>query len=281
MGNSLDALLLKDKSTLISSNVSWKIFRINSSGEKETYLEDPELVGIRDMMLSKDNKIYFVQDALYERINDSTIITTRPKRAMSIDSLKNINFEFELPDKKSSYSLLSVRAENPLYAGNRSQLGGQLKIVENSQKGKKQTGIDFFVSDFLENRIYDVRKDSSMYSVDIFKENLVAPPVAIKTDNQGNLYVLTSPLLNPDTTIVSQEPMILSIDSTRVATPIYSFSSENFDFSGPEYFEEGLSGRFSRLFSCSMNLFETDIDVAFFITLSHNGKLLKLEATKP
>lgn len=190
MGLTLDDIILKDGSVLLSSNSSDKIFRINQSN-LEVYLQDKRLERITDMLLGTDGKVYAVQVPSIN-YDDSSIIES-PKRVISIDNEK-INVEFELPSDVNTHRYRFT--EEDIYSSGwwrNAPYLEKLKIVENSELGKKNFGAEFYISDLLEDVIYKV---DAQKNVSVLAKGLRYPS-SLAVDLSGNIFYTTSPIWLP------------------------------------------------------------------------------------
>ncbi len=180
----LDNCIINNDSILTSSNSSDKIFISNSAGEISIFLEDSDLMGITSLIYGKNNKIYAVQAPVLDQNNPNNVI--RPKRLISIKN-STINTEFELPTTINP-EFLNYTENLDLWLG--LPCLEQLKIIENSEEGKRRFGIEFYIADLLGNVIYKVDNN---YQIDVLASNLKYP-TSIAVDSQGNLFYTTSPV---------------------------------------------------------------------------------------
>ncbi len=184
-GITLDNLVLEDGTILSSSNSSDKIFKRNLSGGIELLLQDSRLERITDMALASDGIIYAVQAPLVDDDNVSLVLF--PKRVISIDGT-NIRTEFELPSDIASHSW-GDKVNYPFW-WREAPLLEKLKIIENSENGKKQFGAEFYVSDLFEGKIYKV---DALKNVEVLAQGLQFPS-SLAVDSIGNIFYTTSPL---------------------------------------------------------------------------------------
>ncbi|VVB83740.1 Uncharacterised protein [uncultured archaeon] len=219
----LDSLLLDDGSVLVSSNISKKLFRVysnNENFEEEVYLEDDELVGITDMIMGRDGKVYCTQQQLNAVGND----IARHKRVISIDYNKNISEEFLLPDGISS-GYMNFIQENSKYSQATLNIGSKIDIIENTETGKQLTNAKFYVSDQLTGAIYSV---SDANEISILRENLQSPS-SLAIDKEGRVIITTGPILDSSNIVIPSK--VIAIKPQGLDEEIYSFSED----SGKDY----------------------------------------------
>lgn len=283
-GLSLETAVLDSSSVLVASSASKKLFKIATDvGMKEIYKEDEELIASRDIIKDNDGKIYIVQAPLYS-IDEGVYSIERPKRVISLDSFREISVEFELPDVGSIHFLWGVSSSNTLYGGSFYQMGEQLQIVENSTAGKARNDVDFYVSDLLDNRIYSASKDTvgGGWSVGVFAENFQSPPLDMVTAQNGNLYVITTALLDSNKN-VAVYPSIIQITPEGAQTTVYTLSSSKLS----NIFENiAISGQsigdyiFPRVYNISAAVFEDSTMWRVYLTDSHTGEVKIITADK-
>ena len=271
-GLSIDAVVLEDNSVLVSSNVSKKIFEIDESGIDHVYLEDDELIGITNMILGSDGKIYCAQLPLIDPPNN----IIRPKRVISVDSQKNINIEFELPIGTFGGTCASG-LDNTKYAGNCLPMDTHLKIIENTNIGEDKPS-KFYVTDLLTQVVYGI---SQKGDVSILAN--LRYPSSVAIDNYGKLFVTTSPLLSLERE-VSHYPELFEINpETEETTLLHSFTKDSNSYrSGiaEEVIIEGQKYLFPTNFTMYSALFENEAKFVFIYTNSLTGTFNKLDATK-
>lgn len=234
-----------EDSLLLTSNSGFnkrilRIFRGNNGMQREVYFEHDDLVLANDMCLGSDGKLYLTQAPIYEgdylcplplqgesqeenNPNEGRLL--RPARVISIDADKNLNVEFELPSHLSPGSAgIYSTANNQLYCGNqRYWFGERIKIIEEEE--------NFFVSDRLEQKVYRLSKKDR--SVSLFQEFPEHPPMTLLKDNQGNLYIISSPLVRQDLTVI-RNPKLIKINGSDMQE-IHEIDLGDFSFQGFVY----------------------------------------------
>jgi hypothetical protein len=298
-GLTLESVVLNDNSMVISSNLSKKLFRVynlDSKSQKETYKDDDELIFTTGMILGSDDKIYLVQPPLYKRdISDpSLFVTERAKRVLSIDIndlKKTLNLETELPDIFYLGNSMGVPNNRGKYSGLPCEIGEQLKIIENSAEGKARNGIDFYVSDLMEMKIYQLAKLKDGYDISVFNEDLSYPPTSMFVDKAGNLFITSSPVFQrkvmSDGKNDRLENELLEYPKVVRITPdseevVYTLPL-NFDFSNETLFGKETSQKgslFSGVFSMSSLLSEEDTNWDLLTVNSYDGTVESLHAVK-
>lgn len=270
---SLDELVLGDNSVLTSSNSSDKIFRTNSSGETEVYLQNPELERITDMIQGSDGKVYAVKAPLIDENSSSLVLS--PKKVISIEN-NLINTEFELPSDVNSHSwdfnywINNWWKDAPLWE--------KLKIIENSENGKKQFGAEFYVSDLLEGKIYKVGSDKK---VEILAQELRFPS-SLAVDSTGNIFYTTSPMFRGYN--LAYPTQMFSLNPETGESKLVHTFDENIE----DYLNTGsaIEMRYDksvyvlpRGFNVSNVLYESQDKLEFLVTNSNQGdlKLVSLE----
>jgi len=274
----LDNCIISNDSILTSSNSSDKIFLTNSIGSTSVLLEDPDLTGITDLIYGKSKKIYAAQTPVLDQNNPNNVI--RPKRLISIKN-SSINTEFELPTTIGSAFLQ--------YPENLSQWLGtpcleQLKIVENSEEGKKRFGTEFYIADLLGNVIYKVDKSNN---VDVLASDLKYP-TSIAVDSMGNLFYTSSPVFKIyGYSVVTNRESLYALNPEDGATKmICAFGTSVFE----EYWWHAGFG-ISVLYAgqrCELPLdlnitnvlYETENRLYFLITNTRLGKLYVIKLDK-
>lgn len=288
-GLNLDTLVIGD-SVLLSSNVSRRIIQMDPFGNFSTYLEDDRLIGISNMILGSDGKIYAVRLPLVsgssvERSKD--IISIDINNGKVIGDVCNVTSDFYGINRRD---LSVIDPSNVLYAGLSMIFDEQLKIAENSPTGKSNNGNAFYVSDMLGKRVYVV--DSSNVA-GVLKDGLRFP-VAIVVDSSGNVYPQVSPLLGvndnsfvditqEDANGVVSAPDLMLIDPAAPLTdsrayryPVDSYRSgyySNVSFKGVNYALPGA-------FTTDAAIFENATDLAIQSTDSLTGEVKLVTATK-
>ena len=185
-GTTLDGLVLSDGTILASSNSSDKLFKRNPSGEIEIFLQNKDLERITDMVQGSDGKIYAVQAPLVDYDDASKVLF--PKRVVSVNK-DVINTEFELPSDIISHSWEGPFPQHYPYWWRDAPLLEKLKIVENSENGKKQFGAEFYISDLFEGKIYKVDASNK---IEILAKDLQFPS-SLAVDSIGNIFYTTTP----------------------------------------------------------------------------------------
>jgi len=183
-GLTLDGLILKDGTILTSSNSSDKLFETDELGKVEIFMQDEKLERITDIIQGKDEKIYAVTA---QKIDDEdSLLVLSPKRVISISpETKLISTELELP---SSFDLNNFYNEYP-GLWKEAPFIEKLKIIENSDVGKKRFGTKFYISDMLKRCIY---KADEANNLEILVKDLHYPHL-IGVDSVGNIIYATSP----------------------------------------------------------------------------------------
>lgn len=289
----LESIILGDNSILVSSSSSKKIFKIYEDDgifKQETYKEDDELAFTSGMILGTDGKVYLAQIPLYKKdsSNPDGFSISRPKRIISLDSLKNIKIETNIPDIFSLNYSWDIPSNNSKYSGDKYNVGEQIKIIENSPAGKVLNGIDFYVSDLMERKIYQLSKNGEGYNVSVFRSNLNSIPTSMFVDEIGNLFITSAPIFKKsmsssgDSTIneLIDYPKVIKI--TGGEEIIYTLPL-NFDFSEEPILEQEISGTnklFSGTYSMSSLLSEDESSWDLYILDSYDGTLGLLSAIK-
>ncbi|RLG16085.1 hypothetical protein DRN69_01695 [Candidatus Pacearchaeota archaeon] len=294
LGLFLRTLPLGNDYFLISSNFSNKLFGIvkdiDGIYNSEIFKQEDELIGINDMILGSDGKIYVTQSPILEYTTYPEIRLIRKKRVISIDDKNNINEEFSLPDGVVSKFFTKIPDSNLLYGGYFNPGDEQLRIEENSSDGKTKTNIEFFVSDFLSGIIYSVSKNSEgIYQTSVLKE--VPYPLAVEVEQNGNLFVVTGPIFRDSDSEPGIQSLsflknseIIKIDPSDVTntTSIYTIPEELEDFPGAfqpisnssyeDYFPTG--------YSVSIGIAEDTDTLTFLLSNTHSGKVNAVQFKK-
>ena len=231
-------------------------------------MENNELRGITDMLKAGDGKIYAVQVPFISD-RDSSIIS--PKKIISIDDLKNIKIECELP------------SENSMQRGPGARWYEQLKIIENSEAGKEKFGTQFYVLDMLEDCIYKVDMNKN---VEVLARGL-RYPTSIAVDSIGDLFYTNSPLwyelggseieypsefrmLNPET---GESTLLHKFDERDIGEYTSSGAFYYVMYNGEEYV-------LPTGYNVTSILKETAGKLEFLFTNSHQGTLKSITANK-
>ena len=265
-GLTLDALVLSDGTMLSSSNSSDKIFKRNSFGEIEIFLQNKDLERITDMVEGSDGKIYAVQAPLFD--DNSNLIY--PKRVISIEN-GIIKTEFELPSAINPNFSMNLEDIVPYWWKDGSLLY-KLKIIENSVEGKKRFGTEFYVSDQLENVIYkvDSEKRVSVLAKDI------SFPSSLAVDSIGNVFYTTTPLFRGITFSHKVSLDVLNPETSE-HTSLHKFDESIKDYSvygGKAYFTyTSLQYSTSVGHNVTNVLYESKDKLEFLITNSLQGTL--------
>ena len=286
-GLTLDNLILKDGSTLLSSNSADRLFEISSSG-LETYLRDNRLERITDMIQGTNGKIYVVQAPLIKIKNNDTIIEI-PKRVISIDN-GNITKEFELPTNINTHFILFsslpswVNSVLKFNWWKNSPYYEKLKIIENSELGKQNfKAAEFYISDLLEDVIYKV---DAQKNVSILAKGLKFPS-SIAVDLEGNIFYTTSPMWVPGEKSIQYptELRMLNPETGQSSSLIHKFNEKNtseyvstkstihIKYQGEEYV-------MPLGFNVTSILYESKDKMDFLFTNSHQGTLKWVSANK-
>ena len=267
----INLVQLDDGSIIVSSNMSItsdsednkssKLFRIFDNGtelEKEVWMNDNGLYGITHIIKGSDGKIYATQVHL-----------TRPNRVISINpNTKNINPEFEIPGEQNSvFSKMGIPTD------------AQLKIAENSLEGKVANGVDFYVSDLMNDKIYKVSSGEVTILASIRK------PTSMVVDYSGNLFVTTAPYLNTDASSFGMKTELLEINPINGTSELLydAFNEDISDYNtagGIIVNFDGQSYLFTTGFEISALLHENPTTWTMLFTNSHSGKLNILTTIK-
>jgi len=268
-GITLETLVLEDGSVLFSSSTYGGMLKINRFlKDISVYMENNELRGITDMLKAGDGKIYAVQVPFISD-RDSSIIS--PKKIISIDDLKNIKIECELP------------SENSMQRGPGARWYEQLKIIENSEAGKEKFGTQFYVLDMLEDCIYKVDMNKN---VEVLARGL-RYPTSIAVDSIGDLFYTNSPLwyelggseieypsefrmLNPET---GESTLLHKFDERDIGEYTSSGAFYYVMYNGEEYV-------LPTGYNVTSILKETAGKLEFLFTNSHQGTLKSITANK-
>jgi hypothetical protein len=261
----LDCILLPDETIISSSNSSDKLFITNSSGNTEVYMQDEELCRITDMIYGTDNKIYAVKAPLVDVLASPKII--EPKKVISIkDGI--IKTEFELPSTETYIP----------YIDNNTALYDRLKIIENSEEGKKKYGTLFYISDLLENVIYKV---DTQKVVTVLTDQLTYPS-SLAVDLIGTIYYSSSPLVGPtgDYRQLAYKTSIFALNpETGESKYIHTFDELTHDYETGEYFNIKLPTDIRKIyylpvdFNVTNFLYESETKLEFIFSNSHQGTL--------
>lgn len=261
----LDCVLLPEGTIISSSNSSDKLFITNSSGNTDVYMQDEELCRITDMIYGTDNKIYAVKAPLIDVLASPKII--EPKKVISIkDGI--IETEFELPSTETHIQ----------YVDNNTVLYDRLKIIENSEAGKKKFGTLFYISDLLENVIYKI---DTLKVVSVLTNNLTYPS-SLAVDSIGTIYYSSSPLLGytGDISQLASKTSIFALNpETGESKYIHTFNELTYDYSTGEYFNVKLPGDIRKTYSLPVDfnvtnfLYESRTKLEFIFSNSHQGTL--------
>jgi len=280
IGLTLDNLVLGDGSVLVSSNSSDKIFKINLSGGIEVYLQNKELERITDIILGTNGKVYAAAVCKINS-NDSSKVEVS-KRVISIDN-GIINIEFVLPSDVNTHSWATG---SDYYIKNwwrNAPYFEKLKVIENSEIGKKNFGAEFYVSDLLEDVIYKV---DSKKNISVLAEGL-RHPSSLVVDAEGNIFYTNSPLWFERGLTDIEYPTELRVlnPETGQSTTIHRFDEKNID----EYTSSG-TGMYVKYnketyvlpigFNVTGILNESDNALTFLFTNSHQGTLKQLLVIK-
>lgn len=278
LGLTLDNLVLKDGSHLLSSNSSNKVFKVNLPN-LEVHVQGEEVNRITDMILGTDGKIYA---AAVSKINyqDSSLIES-PKRVVSIDGNKSINVEFELPSNIHNHPWWIGEPNYPGPWWINSIYSERLKLVENSETGKQKFGAKFYVADLLEDAIYKVDNNNN---ASVLAKG-VRFPNSINVDEAGNVYYTASHLsLN---SIEYPTELFALNPETGESRSLYKFNEEDLDIS--EYFNRDLRlwvkykgelGMVPLGFNVTSLLSESEKSLDFVFTDSHDGSLISVTVEK-
>lgn len=277
-GLTLDNLVLKDGTHLLSSNSSDKIFKVISPN-LEIYSQDSRLDGITDMILGTDGKTYVVA-ASKMNYYDSLLVEL-PKRVISIDDNKNINVEFELPSDVHTHPWWMGEPSYPERWWTNSIWNERLKIAENSETGKQKFGSKFYVADLLEGKIYQSDNNNN---VGVLAEGLRFPN-SIAVDESGNIYY-TASHFSLNNTEYPTELFILNPE-TGESRSLYKFNEDNIDLA--EYQNSDLRiwakyngglGMIPYGFNITNILSESETSLNFVFTNSHDGSLTSVNVKK-
>lgn len=273
----LDDCVINNDSVLTSSNSSDKIFITDADGETSVFMEDEELTGITDLVYSRNGKVYAAQAPVLDQTNPQTVI--RPKRLISIKN-GTVSVELELPT--------SISPEFLKYPENLEQWLGtpcleQVKIIENSEEGKRRFGTEFYIADLLGNRIYKVDNSNNIETL----AGDLKYPTSVAVDSMGNLFYTSSPVfwLYGYITIENRETLYAINPETGATRMICEFGTSVFD----EYCWHagfGISVQYGGQ-RCELPLdlnitnvlYETDSSLYFLITNTRLGNicLIRLE----
>ena len=272
---STNTAVSEDGSILFSfSNVRYKkIYRIfpNQDGtyDREVFMENDELVGIMDIMLGNNRKLYATQMTIWG-FGEPAI--RRKKRVISIDpTTKEMTVEFEMPTTKESTGLYSI-INNIKYEDCKVQYREQVHIVENTLEGRLKNEIGFYVADLLEGVIYKVSRNK----VSVFKELHDSPPLSLEIDTRGNLYVITAPILNQDKTLY-RPSSLLKIRPDGQLSKELEFNQRDLDLRNDLTFDSPIilddqTYKIPSVYTISTNLHETPTDWGLYYTDSHRGQ---------
>lgn len=272
VGLVLETAVLPDSSVLFTTNITDKIYRITSGGNKEVYLENDALMGTTGMIMGDDGKVYCAQVPFYYIFQD---VVVRKKRVISIDSGMNIKVEFELPDRdyRSGWGhLINGRTDTGAIS---MVMGNLIKVTENTAEGKRiNDPSKFYASDMLSHVIYKV---SDAGVVNVLKEGIWCPS-SMQVGKLGKVFVTTGTLLDAQHNVIpGYLPKLVAVNpKTDKAYDIYVFKEENSYQTG---FSEVVSGgEIPMGFSISSILFEGDTRMEFYFTNTFNGKFKKMLA---
>lgn len=269
-GLTIDNLVLDDGTVLSSSNSSDKIFKKSSGGGIEVYMQDSQLERITDIIQKRDRRIFAAQAP---KIDKNTHAVISPKKVISINN-KVIKNEFELPYDANSAKLVDFNSypsfweEAPYFE--------KIRIVENSEAGKKNFGTEFYVSDLLGDAIYKI---DSKNNVSVLAKNLRYPS-SVAVDSAGTVFYTSSPLTLDFAGLIDYPAALYALNPQTGESKLIS------EFGGNElkdYFfsERSLVVRYPNVGVCRLpvafdvtNIFyETPKKDYFMLSNSHNGAI--------
>ncbi len=278
LGLSLDTAILGD-GTIVFSSVSSDILLDLTGGVKQIYLQEDELLGTNNMIYGSDDKLYLAQ--LPIRDIQGKII--RPKRVVSLDSGRNLNVEFELPEGINSFHRAGVPESNSIYFGNYLEIGSQIRVIENLDLSLDSS--KFYVIDQYSKAIYKV-SDNNLVELLINTESY---PSGIVSQINGNILYVTPPILyHPSVPYTNQQlafsPQLIVLNpKDGKETILYTFgdgkdvhyqSSGNnkiVNISGQDYF-------LPRNFLVSLGAVQVDNNLNIYYTDNMSGELGEISA---
>lgn len=272
LGLYLDTAVLNEGGILFSSNVSKRIYTVGEQG-KSIYLEDEELLGIEQMLLGSDGKLYCSQAELFNKQGEMI----REKRVISIDSNKNIKTEFTLPN--GSFQEGPAKPVYDKFGGiidwvNSIKMGSALFFVENANPSLDSS--KFYMIDQWQRVIYKISEDNQ---VNILKNNLRYPS-SLAISNSGLLFTTMAPLITSHGPSLPTE--LFSINpSTGETNSIYNFEDiYNLEGEGRyapipsiEISFQGIDYGFPKGFKMSSKIEENDSEINLRLTNSCLGEL--------
>jgi hypothetical protein len=279
IGLSLVSLIMKSGEIIATSNYTDKIFKINNSGTIEVYLQDSELKRITDLLQTRDGTLYAVQTPLMNNTNSAIV---SPKRVISIKN-KTIKTEFELPTDLRYSEIINQGGTGWWDYNYTGPVLERLKIIENSDAGKKRFGTKFYISDLLKRTIYKVDNKNNISSL----ATGLTYPTSIAVDSLGDVFYTTSILDNYSTSInIIEVPAAIYVinPETGISTKLYEFGKDV----RQEYMAAQYGGYYIEVklgstptdryiipigFNVSNILFETATKIGLLITNSHQGTL--------
>ena len=268
-GITLDGLIVDDGTILCSSNSSDKVFEINSTGTTEIFLQDKELERITDMIQGSDGKIYAVQAPLFNE-NDNSIIIY-PKRVISIEN-GVIKTEFELPSEINPNFSMNLEDVVPYWWMDGSFLH-KLKIIENSEEGKKRFGNQYYISDLINDVIYKIDSEKKVSEL----ARGLKYPSSIAVDSVGNVFYTTMPLSKGGPSLAHKVSLNVLNPETSEHALIYEFNESAYDYAsygGRAYLiYDGVKYITSVGFNITNVLYESKDKLEFLITNSLQGSL--------
>ncbi|MEK6760699.1 MAG: hypothetical protein AABX93_02125 [Nanoarchaeota archaeon] len=278
----LDTLALSDDLILISSGFSDKIFAVRKNLETGLYEKDltpfvqsSELIGIDELVLGSDGNIYAAQSGIRNNISSEGTIIRNP-RVIKIDAnTKEItplfNMGVGLEINPIVYSSVQMSDGNYLETYNKHSL------VENSEQGKLNNGVQFYASNYLEGAIFSF--DGSIVTLretDI--ENL---PVSLGILQNGDLLKSKAPRY-PN--VASEIPLSNSgidlLNDTTLTSEFHSFSDNFSDFLTDMIIFDTNQGLIPLGFDIPMSIRETPDQVEVNLTNTNTGELKQLSAQK-
>jgi len=291
-GLALSTIILNDGSVLFASNMSQKIHEIDTQGNKQIYLDDERLVGITDMVLGSDGKVYCAQGPIFYPDPSLGLVVIRKTGVISIDANKNINTEFELPGAAGTGFTYGLD-NNETYSGTGPftpsnppaslMLGHLVKIHENKRKDVKN--VKFYVSDMFEKTVYDVDDNNN---VNVLKTGLRYPST-LTMGNDGKLFLLTGiitdQLFSGGFDIASgYEPELIVINPKKNTTrSVHKLMNEGGGYGG--YMKDVVIDQTTKYLPIGQKLSailvsETSNTIEFYVNNSINGNFRSLVARK-
>ena len=268
---------------LVSKNPSNKISEISDSLPVGTFAQNDALLGITDMTLGRNGRLYLAQSMLVncEGLSQNQWTVARSRRMISVDPENLLNpdgslsyvIEFTLPNGELPIALTTI-PEQSCYPTD-----DMVRIVENSLEGKLANGIDFFASDFLNGKVYSVLGGIAS----LFRD--IPYPTALVMEQNKKILVTRGPVLqgDPASPVFLENSQIIEVDPENPANdlPLYTLNESVGDFQGYLFPENSVQNTWvPTTYSVSLDVAESSTNLTMLLSNTVNGKVTAVQFEK-